>query len=93
LAAAGTGAISAPFLTIGRIVSIKEKNYTLQIELAVPQKSGDQELLALARSISHGYGLPVKKVEIFVRNEENLKICRLYYLEDKDGEFYQFSCK
>lgn len=105
----GDGNMPVPIINKGRLVSIDENNWQIKMNIAVPVDITDAELLEQARSISSVYELPYSKIEIFqiadnddgrtYLSDHNIKpknssICKLYYLEDKDGEYHKFNyCK
>jgi hypothetical protein len=95
-----------PVIEAGRLISLTESNHHVKVKIAVKEDPGDKELLGEARKISRQYELPYTKAEIYIARDikaglEYLKdpsnkpvnpetICLLYYLEDKDGEYYKF---
>jgi hypothetical protein len=106
LKAIGDANMPVPIIKKGRLLSVDQNNWQIQIYIAVPPEITNSELLEQARSISAKYDLPYSKVEIFqaldstigrtnLKNNnlkpENPKICKLYYLEDKDGEYYKYN--
>ena len=106
LKAIGDPNMPVPILKWGRLISIDQNNRKVRINVAVPAKLTNIQLLEQARSISGKYNLPYSKVEIFqaVDNTEgrtylhnhdikptDSTFCRLYYLEDKDGEYYKYN--
>ncbi len=106
LPAIGDNEIPVPVLDHGWLVSLKTpKKYQVLLNIAVSENIKDPDLLKMARKISGIYSYPYTKAEIYVVNDnanglrhlnmtrENSAVstdCRLYYLEDKDGELYKF---
>lgn len=106
LPAIGDAEIPVPILDHGWLVSLKTpKKYQVVLNIAVPETVRDTDLLQMARNISGIYGYPYTKAEIFMVNDNvnglrqlhmtNQSLsdpsdCRLYYLEDKDGELYKY---
>jgi len=98
--------VPVPVLKTGRLLSLHEKNKTVKIVAAVNDSTDDNILLKTARHISAQYDYPFRKAEIYFvsaspaglsfakdmsRSPVNSSICRLYYLEDKNGEDYKFN--
>lgn len=105
LPAIGLAKIPVPVLKYGVLISLQEKNKAVSIYSAVPDSISNIELLRAARKISARYEYPFTKTEIYMVNDSpaglnylmhlknkpaDKKICRLYYLEDADGEDYRF---
>ncbi|MGD9898657.1 MAG: SH3 domain-containing protein [Calditrichaceae bacterium] len=104
--AIGDAEIPVPVLDYGWLVSFKTpKKYQVVLNIAVPENIKDSELLRMARKISGIYSYPYTKAEIYIVNDNANGIrylnntnektlvpedCRLYYLEDQDGELYKF---
>ncbi len=95
-----------PILQKGRLVSINQKNWQIKITIAVPSDIANSELLEQARDISSIYELPYNTVEIYqvidnkpgltyseshTQKSADVHLCKLYYLEDKDGEYYKYN--
>ena len=95
-----------PIIKKGRLVSINQKNWQVKISIAVPPDITNSELLEQARDISAIYELPYNKVEIYqvinntlgrtysknhIQKPSDIRMCKLYYLEDKDGEYYIYN--
>lgn len=106
LSAIGMADLAVPILTSGRLLSLSEFNYEITVRVAVPDSLTNASVLRQARGISAKYDYPFTKIEVFVvrdipraiRAVSSLPVekipegtCRLYYLEDKDGEFYRFN--
>jgi hypothetical protein len=98
-----------PIINEGILISLKQNDWQIEANVAVPLDMTHAKLLEQARSISSTYKLPYIKVEVFqavnnesgrayLQNHDNKPadpaLCRLYYLEDKDGEYYKYDyCK
>ena len=107
LRAKGIDALSLPVLPFGRLIRVDNQNSQVALYIAVPDSVTDKALLKTARKISSHFGYEVSKIEIYFANDtaEGLALlnklpggvsarkglCRLYYLEDKDGEYYKFA--
>lgn len=78
----------------------------MAVHIAVPQSVNNQQLLKMARNISGAYDYSFTKIEIYIAADTaeglayledtnqkplNTHVCRLYYLEDKNGEDYRFN--
>ena len=105
LKAIGNANLPIPIINKGQLISITQKKWQIKIDVAVPADISKSELLQQARSISAKYELPYTKVEIFqainnkigrgyLKNHDqkpaDASVCKLYYLEDKDGEYYKY---
>ncbi len=105
LPAKGISPVPLPILDYGRLFSLKENNKSVIIKVAVPDSISDSKLLKAARRISARYDYPFTRAEIYMVTDnvqgmtflrgraEDLadqRVCRLYYLEDADGEDYRF---
>lgn len=98
--------VPIPVLKYGRLYALDTpQKGDVRLRILVPPSVDDSELLAMARSISAIYAYPFTKAEIYMVEDsrEGLSylenrtadtagrnVIRLYYLEDKDGEYYQF---
>lgn len=106
LEAIGNANMPVPIIKKGRLISLNQTHWRIKMNIAVPSDITNSELLNQARIISEKYELPYTKVEIFqtIDNNEGWiylndhkkkpldpEICKLYYLEDKDGEYYKFN--
>ena len=106
LKAIGEASIPIPIIKKGRLIFFSQANWQIKINIAVPSDITNSELLEQARSISSIYELPYTKVEIFQAVDDNIGraylanhekkpadsgMCKLYYLEDKDGEYYKYN--
>lgn len=106
LEAIGNANIPIPIIRKGRLISLNQENWQILINIAVPSDITKSELLNQARVISAKYDLPYKKIEIFqavdnktgriylnnhTKKPFDTGICKLYYLEDKDGEYYKYN--
>ncbi len=106
LPAIGLAKVPLPILKYGVLISLREKNKTVSIYTAVPDSISDKQLLRAARKISARYDYPFTKAEIYMVSDSPAGIeyllhfdkrpsdktrCRLYYLEDADGEDYRFN--
>jgi len=107
LKAIGMGDLTLPVLDFGRLIRLDNSAMEVALFIAVPDSINDQSLLKSARKISSHFAYPVSKVEVVfaVDNPQGIallqklpekqgverKICRLYYLEDKDGEYYKLN--
>lgn len=106
LPAAGIAEVPIPILKHGILFDLKRSNSTVAIYVAVPVTVSDKVLLKTARDISAAYDYPFTKAEVYmVTNSvsglrylghfdtpaEDKGVCRLYYLEDGDGEDYRFN--
>ncbi|MBN1409152.1 MAG: SH3 domain-containing protein [Calditrichaceae bacterium] len=106
LKAIGNADLPVPIIQKGRLISLYQKNWQIKIGIAVPADISKSELLQQARSISAKYELPYNKVEIIQaidnsigqsyllnhsRKPADVSVCKLYYLEDKDGEYYKYN--
>jgi uncharacterized protein YgiM (DUF1202 family) len=106
LKAIGNANMPVPIIDKGRLISINQKNWRVKINVAVPEDISKSDLLKQARSISSKYELPYIKVEIFQAIDNHMGrsylknhnekptdpgICKLYYLEDKEGEYYKYN--
>lgn len=106
LKAIGDANMPIPIIKKGRLVSIDQINWQIKMNIAVPEEVTNSELLKQARSISSKYDLPYSKIEIFqavdnksgrtylidhTKKPSDLSICKLYYFEDKDGEYYKYN--
>ncbi|HID40049.1 MAG TPA: SH3 domain-containing protein [Calditrichaeota bacterium] len=103
----GMGDLTLPVLDFGRLIRVDNSAMEVALFIVVPDSINDRALLKSARKISSHFAYPVNKVEVVfaVDNPQDIallqklpekqgaerKICRLYYLEDKDGEFYKFN--
>jgi len=105
LPALGLAKIPVPVLDYGRLFSLKEKNKAVTVLVAVPDSIPEKNLLRAARKISAKYDYPFNKAEIYMVSDSpegmaylrnfnktttHTRVCRLYYLEDADGEDYRF---
>ena len=78
----------------------------IKLWVLIPENLTDETLLNMARSISANYAYPFTRAEIYlIRDTEaglrylrnpakpavEESVLRLYYLEDKDGELYEFN--
>ena len=109
LPAIGLANIPVPVFDYGVLFSLTEKNKEVSIKMMVPDSIPDKELLRSARKISAAYDYPFRKAEIYMISDSApgvsyLKdfskqpldnyVCRLYYLEDANGEDFKFKfCK
>lgn len=104
--AIGLTKIPLPVLKYGVLIALTEKNKAVSIFIAVPDSISDKKLLRAARKISARYDYPFTKAEIYMASNSpqgirylthfketpaHQKVCRLYYLEDADGEAYRFN--
>ena len=104
--AVGMANVPVPVLKTGRLLSLQEKNKAVKIVVAADDSTANNILLKTARDISAQYDYPFRKAEIYFvsaspaglsyakdmsRSPINYSICRLYYLEDKNGEDYKFN--
>ena len=94
-------------LTQKKILKFSELIIDEDVDYVTLELSGtNSELLKQARSISSKYDLPYSKIEIFhavdnksgrtylidhTKKPSDLSICKLYYFEDKDGEYYKYN--
>ncbi len=105
LPAIGLTKIPVPVLRYGVLISLQERNRAVSIFTAVPDSISNKQLLRAARKISARYDYPFTKAEIYMVSDSpaglqylqnfkkgpaDKKLCRLYYLEDADGEDYRF---
>lgn len=94
LSAIGIANLPLPILDAGYLISIKENKKAVKILVVVPESIENKLLLKMARSISAKYDYPFIKTEVIIRNRNKSGLCRLYFMEDKDGEDYRFeSCE
>ncbi len=103
----GMATFSLPVFKFGRLARVDSHGWETALYLAVPDSIPDQALLKAGRNISGHFGYPVSKVEVFFisdspqglalirklpdKSNTAKNLCRLYYLEDKDGEDYKFN--
>lgn len=105
LPAVGSANLHPPLLPFGKLVRFDHRKFTIRLFMLVPAGKSNQQLLKLSRKISSKYDYPVKKVEILMADDSaqglkellgkyttplHSKWCRLYYLEDANGEDYHF---
>lgn len=105
LPAKGLAKIPVSVLDYGRLFSLQEKDKAVTVLVAVPDSISDKNLLKAARKISAKYDYPFNKAEIYMVSDSpagmiylktfdekpaQTNVCRLYYLEDADGEDYRF---
>ena len=105
LKAIGPDNIPLPEIKTGYLAKIEEKNKQVRIFIAVNDSINNKILLKSARSISAQYDYPFTKSEIYFISDtaeglsfikdmnklpRNRRVCRLYYIEDKNGEDYHF---
>jgi hypothetical protein len=99
--------VPVPIIQFGRLYALDTpKIGEVDIKILVKPDISDQDLLQMARDISAIYNYPFTKAEIFLitdsleglryleTNGESYKdksLIRLYYLEDRDGELYEFN--
>ncbi|GEM_PF-1685669 len=101
----GSAHLTPPLLPFGKLVRFEQKKFTIKLFLLVPSDKNNRQLLQLSRKISSKYDYPIKKIEILMSTDSiegkkqllsphttplHSKLCRLYYLEDADGEDYHF---
>jgi uncharacterized protein YgiM (DUF1202 family) len=95
-----------PIIRFGRLIdlSVTPKN-ELMIKIAAPDSIPNGDLLKMAKNISKIYDYRIEKIEILIADDsmdgikflqkplkqKNSPLCRLYYLEDANGEFYKFN--
>jgi hypothetical protein len=107
--AIGLARVPVPVFKHGVLYSLNEINKEVSIKIAVPDSIPGKELLRSARNISAAYDYPFKKAEIYMVTDSpagmsylknpslapaEVNICKLYYLEDADGEDYKYNfCK
>ena len=105
--AIGMGEITLPVFDFGRLIRLDNSVREVALFIAVPDSIDDRALFKSARKISSHFAFPVSKVEVVfaVDNPQGIallrklpetqgaetKLCRLYYLEDKDGEYHKFN--
>lgn len=105
----GNAGVPVPIVQTGRLVGLLEKNYQVKVFVAVPDSVSREALLETARRISATYAIPYTKAEVYLATDntaglrylknkdykpEDSSICRLYYLEDKNGEYFKYNyCK
>jgi len=97
--------VPLPILDYGRMFSLKEHKKSVTIKVAIPDSVPDSKLLKAARRISARYDFPFIRAEIYMVSDNsagmaylrgraedqiNKRVCRLYYLEDANGEDYRF---
>jgi hypothetical protein len=91
----GLANVPVPILDFGILLDLKVEKNEVAIKLEAGAFRTDKELLKLARKISALYGVPFTASEILIVNQTNTEtdneICRLFYLEDSDGEYYKFN--
>lgn len=95
-----------PIIEYGRLHTLDTPDFgEVRLWVLVPDSLSNEKGLEMARSISSIYAYPYTKAEIFlVENSPEGRnylqdpdvekisepVIKLYYLEDKDGEYYQF---
>jgi hypothetical protein len=98
--------VPVPVLEYGRLYAMETPVMgSVRLWILIPEDIPDDPLLEMARSISAKYAYPFTKAEIYLVKDTKaghayLKnpqkspvgetVLRLYYLEDKDGEYFQF---
>jgi len=95
-----------PIIEAGQLISLSESNKQVTIGVAVDDGVSNSKLLNLARKISAHYDFPYTKAEIYItlntpeginflkdfsRNPMDKNICKLYYVEDKNGEYFKYN--
>jgi hypothetical protein len=82
-----------PVMPFGRIKAVERpKSTQITLDYQVPPEIQDQELLVTARQLSSIYPISFQQVEIIFRETDNN--CRLWFIEDANGEDYKFNkCK
>jgi len=105
LAGRGLVRVPVPFLKCGRLVKFEKRGKQVKIYIIVSDSLNRTILLKTARSISAQYDYPFTKAEIYMISDnpaglqfikhfdkipQDQSVCRLYYIEDKNGEDYRF---
>lgn len=105
LPAKGMSSVPLPILDYGRLFALNEHHKSVTIRIAVPDSIPDSKLLKAARRISARYDYPFIRAEIYMISDNpgglsylragsvdapDQRVCRLYYLEDANGEDYRF---
>lgn len=100
----GATFLKAPYMKYGRVYSTSLKNTELTIRTLIPVSLDEDQLAEMAYEISSRYGDQISKIEVYFveDNDEGLKVytrkdytpsdpkvCRLYYLEDKQGPLFK----
>ena len=106
LPAVGLTDIPIPILKHGVLFNLEETDRKVAIYVAVSNTVTNKALLKAARDISAIYDYPYTKAEIYMVTNSTAgrhylqhfntppndkSVCRLYYLEDGDGEDYRFN--
>jgi len=97
--------LKAPYLSIGRPYSFElVDGRALLIKVLVPAGLSDDLLYDMSSQIAANYGNDITKIEIYFIEDnadgmaylnntdlkpKNKSSCRFYYLEDKNGPFYE----
>ena len=105
LKAIGIANLLIPEIKTGYLMKLEEKNKQVRVFVAVNDSLNNKILLKSARAISAQYDYPFTKAEIYFVSDtaeglsfikdmnkvpRNRRVCRLYYIEDKNGEDYHF---
>lgn len=105
LSAVGLARVPLPVLDFGFLFKLEEQNKAVKLFVAIPKTVSKKALLKSARRISATYDYPFTKAEIYMVTDsaegmrylahfnkppQQRSVCRLYYLEDANGEDFKF---
>lgn len=100
----GATFLKAPFVKYGRVYSTRLNKTQLTIKTLIPENLNDDQLAEMAYEISSRYGDQISRIEVYFVEDNteglkvysqkdytpaNPKVCRLYYLEDKQGPLFK----
>ncbi len=106
LPAIGIARVPVPVVDFGFLYKLEEKNKAVKLYVAVPKSVSKKNLLKSARRISATYDYPFIRAEIYMitNSPEGLmylahfdkppkfrSVCRLYYIEDANGEDFKYN--
>jgi hypothetical protein len=99
--------IPVPIIQFGRLYALETpKLGEVNLKILISPDISDHDLLQMAREISAMYHYPFIKAEIFLiedsleglkyletngKSNKDKSLIRLYYMEDKDGELFEFN--
>jgi hypothetical protein len=81
-----------PVVPFGRIEEVDRDNPSeIKLSYSTPKDISDQELISTARALSSEFPITYRRVEITFKDApySPQKPCRLWFLEDKNGEDYK----
>ncbi len=106
LPAKGLAHVPVPIVDFGFLYKLEEKNNAVKVYVAVPKSVSKEALLKSARRISATYDYPFTRAEIYMVTDspegltylahfdkppKHRSVCRLYYIEDANGEDFKYN--